>query len=176
MYISAMPAATSVSPSEPESQDPAFYVPGQYRPERSVGFLMRRVLSSIVQQVDKELEAHDLTHVQWLPLYKLVMQESNTVACLAREVGVDPGAMTRALDRLEAKGLIVRERSQQDRRMVNLQLTEAGRDVAGKVPAVLSQVLNRHLRGFSESEWQLLVQLLQRMWENGEAIRQPPQP
>jgi DNA-binding MarR family transcriptional regulator len=162
--------------TEPDPQDPAFYVPGAYRPERSVGFLMRRVLTSIIQQVDKELEAHGLTHAQWLPLYKLVMEQGNTVACLARDVGVDPGAMTRALDRLEAKGLIVRERSQQDRRVVILQLTETGRGVANQVPEVLSQVLNRHLRGFTEAEWQLLQKMLLRMWDNGEALRQPTSP
>ena len=38
-----------------------------------------------------------------------------------------PASMTRALDRLEAKGLVVRERSTTDRRVVQLALTEEGR-------------------------------------------------
>ncbi|HMV66584.1 MAG TPA: tetratricopeptide repeat protein, partial [Myxococcota bacterium] len=46
--------------------------------------------------------AHDLTYVQWLPLYKLAKNEGNTVAGLARELEIDAGAMTRAMDRLEA--------------------------------------------------------------------------
>ena len=38
-----------------------FYQAGAYQPQESVGFLMRRVLSSILQQADAELAVHDLT-------------------------------------------------------------------------------------------------------------------
>lgn len=150
----------------------AFYQPGQYRPDQSVGYLMRQVLSSVLARADEQLAAYDLTHAQWLPLYKLVMKEGDTVAGLARDLAVDPGAMTRSLDRLEAKGLVRRERSTADRRVVHLMLTDEGRQVARKVPAVLAGVLNGHLRGFSEAEWQQLLQFLHRMLLNGEALRQ----
>ena len=159
----------------PELPDcPAFYVPGQHRPDQSVGFLMRKVLGSVLAQVDAQLCAYDLTYVQWLPLYKLVMKEGNTVAGLARELHIDPGAMTRSLDRLEAKGLVRRERSTEDRRVVYLVLTDEGRKVARKVPTVLAGVLNGHLRGFSEAEWLQLLEFLTRMLANGEAMRRPP--
>ncbi len=150
-----------------------FYVPGQYRTDQSVGYLMRKVLSSILAQADAQLAVHDLTYVQWLPLYKLVMDEGNTMASLARDLAIDPGAMTRSLDRLAAKGLLRRERSSEDRRVMHLVLTDEGRNVAKEVPAVLAQVLNGHLRGFSGDEWQLLLQLLQRMLDNGDAMRLP---
>ena len=150
-----------------------FYVPGQYRTDQSVGYLMRKVLSSILAQADAQLAVHDLTYVQWLPLYKLVMDEGNTMASLARDLAIDPGAMTRSLDRLAAKGLLRRERSSEDRRVMHLVLTDEGRNVAKEVPAVLAQVLNGHLRGFSLDEWQLLLQLLQRMLDNGDAMRLP---
>ena len=150
-----------------------FYVPGAYRPDQSVGYLMRKVLSSILAEADKHLAAYDLTYVQWLPLYKLVMREGNTVAGLSRDLEIDPGAMTRSLDRLEAKGLVRRERSTDDRRVVHLVLTDEGRLVAAKVPAVLAGVLNAHLQGFDEAEWQLLLKFLHRMLLNGEAMRQP---
>lgn len=149
-----------------------FYAPGQYRPDQSVGYLMRKVLSSILAEADGQLAAYDLTHAQWLPLYKLVMNEGHTVAGLSRELALDPGTMTRALDRLEAKGLVRRERSTQDRRVVHLVLTDDGRQVARQVPAVLAEVLNGHLSGFTEAEWQQLLQFLHRMLANGEALRQ----
>ena len=155
----------------PDPTPSPFYVPGQYRPEQSVGYLMRKVLSSILAQADAQLAAYDLTYVQWLPLYKLVMAESNTVAGLARDLSMDPAALTRALDRLQAKGLVERERSTQDRRVVHLWLTDEGRAVAEHVPGVLADVLNAHLNGFSQDEWRLLLQLLQRMLANGEALK-----
>lgn len=151
----------------------AFYAPGQYTPDQSVGYLMRKVLSSILSQADAQLAVHDVTYVQYLPLYKLMhCSECDTVAALSRELEIDASAMTRSLDRLEAKGLVLRERSTADRRVVHLVLTDAGREVAAKVPGVLAEVLNGHLSDFSRSEWQLMLQMLQRMLTNGDALRQ----
>jgi DNA-binding MarR family transcriptional regulator len=78
--------------------------------------------------------------------------------------------MTRLLDRLEAKGLCRRVRSLEDRRVVNLELTAAGRDTAKEIPAVLSQVQNAHLSGFSHEEWQTLIGFLRRILDTAEAI------
>ena len=55
--------------------------------------------------------------------------------------------------------------------MVKLELTESGRAVSLLVPAVLAEVMNAHLAGFTEPEWQVLVGLLQRMVANGDALR-----
>lgn len=150
----------------------AFYAPGQYTPEQSVGYLMRKVLSSILSQADAQLAPHDVTYVQYLPLYKLLGTDCDTVAALSRDLGIDPGAMTRSLDRLEAKGLVQRERSTADRRVVHLALTDEGRAVAAQVPGVLAEVLNGHLSDFSQVEWQQMLRFLQRMLANGEALRQ----
>ena len=158
--------------SDKTSRVPRFYVAGKFRPDQSVGYLMRNVIGSIREQANAQLAEHDLTYVQWVPLYTLVVQEACTVASLARDLGLDPGAMTRSIHRLEAKGLVRRERSRTDRRVVNLVLTPAGRKVARKVPAVLSRLLNGHLRGFSEAEWRQLLGFLQRMLANGAAMRE----
>ena len=79
--------------------------------------------------------------------------------------------MTRLLDRLEKKGLCKRVRSTEDRRVVNIELTPEGEASIAEVPAVLADVLNAHLAGFSKSEWQALRSYLERMLANGEAMR-----
>ena len=156
-----------------DTSQTTFYVPGEYRPDQSVGFLMKRVLSSILAQADERLAAYDLTHAQWLPLFKLAMKHCDTIAALSRELELDPGAMTRSLDRLEAKGLVRRERSTEDRRVVHLVMTEEGEKIARLVPPVMAEVLNKHLKGFSEDEWKQLIALLARMVANGDAMREP---
>src|SRR5665647_1562613 len=127
------------SPSSPSSAEAAgeaneFYHPGDYVPENSVGYLMRRVLSTVAHEVERQLEASDLTNAQWFPLFKLYLGKTSTVAELARECQLDCGAMTRLLDRLEAKGLCRRVRSVADRRVVNIELTAAGREAAAGIP------------------------------------------
>src|SRR5664279_2834047 len=94
----------------PRTPAPAnFYRASGYCADDSVGYLMRRVLMAITQAADSRLEPDGLTHVQWGPLFMLRSCRASTVAELARELQTDPGAMTRLLDRLEAKGLCRRE-------------------------------------------------------------------
>lgn len=161
-------------PNAPKpSAPPKFYDATRLAPEDSVGYLMRKVMSSIRTQADAQLSTHDMTYAQWLPLFKLSLcQGAATVAGLARDLETDPAAMTRALDRLEAKGLVARERSTTDRRVVQLALTPEGQAVAAQVPPVLADVLNGHLSDFTHEEWQQLLHLLRRMLANGEARRQ----
>lgn len=91
-------------PPLPNGLQPSdFYSPGSYTPFESVGFLMRKVLSSILQQADAQLAEHELTYVQWLPLYKLLLCSDATNAGMARDLGLDPASITRALDRLESR-------------------------------------------------------------------------
>ena len=169
----ARPARVPRKPAggDPAAAAPAFYRPDNYQPEESVGYLMRRILAAVSIEVDHELEPSGLTHAQWVPLLKLSMGSASTVAELARECMLDAGGMTRLLDRLEAKGLVRRVRSSEDRRVVNLELSDEGRAAARKIPAVLCGVQNAHMRGFTVQEWQLLRSLLRRILDNALAIQ-----
>lgn len=151
-----------------------FYGVEGYRVDDSVGYLMRRILASMTRRIDRRLDAHDLTNAQWAPLFMIAQGRASTVAELARECESDAGAMTRTLDRLEAKGLLQRHRSHTDRRVVNLSLTPSGGDAAAGVPAVLAETLNEHLAGFSVQEWRTLQGLLRRMLDNAERMRDGP--
>ena len=148
-----------------------FYAANAYRSEDSVGYLMKRIVASIVAQADRKLQAHDLTSAQWGPLLMLKKAGSCPVAELARGMVMDAGAMTRLLDRLEKKQLCKRVRSCDDRRVVQVELTPQGEAAIAEVPAVLADVLNAHLAGFSKTEWQALRGYLQRMLETGEQLR-----
>ncbi|MBC5768596.1 MarR family winged helix-turn-helix transcriptional regulator [Ramlibacter albus] len=161
-----------MNPPKPRGKVPAFYKPGAIQPNESVGYLMRRILASVQAAADRELEPTGLTHAQWIPLYKLYLGHASTAAELAAAAELDAGAMTRTLDRLEAKGLVRRVRSEADRRVVNIELTPEGKTAAQAIPQALSNVLNAHLKGFTAEEWQLLKSFLNRMLENGVELQQ----
>ncbi len=144
----------------------AFYDQNTYRPEDSVGYLMRQIVASMAHGIDAQLADSDLTNAQWMPMLKLHLGHATTVAELARACNLDAGAMTRLLDRLEAKGLCKRIRSETDRRVVNIALTDVGRTVAQGIPEVLCKVLNQHLAGLSSEEFVLLKGLLHRVLAN----------
>jgi DNA-binding MarR family transcriptional regulator len=143
-----------------------FYRPQGYLKQESVGYLMRRCVAQISQEIERRMEPMGLTNAQWVPLLALDMGHASTAAELARGCELDAGAVTRLLDRLEAKGLCRRLRSSEDRRIVNLELTDEGRQAARAIPAVLSDVQNTCLAGFTVTEWKTLTGLLHRVLDN----------
>ena len=162
----------STIPATPAATE--FYKAEAYRPEESIGFLMRQIITNVTQQIDQQLAHTDLTDAQWKPLFKLSMGNATTVAELARVCTLDAGAMTRTLDRLEAKDLCRRVRSESDRRVVNIELTDAGRSAAAEIPHVLSRVQNTNLRGFSVEEFELLKDFLVRILANSKEAAANP--
>lgn len=150
---------------------PCFYVGESYDMGDSLGYLLFQVGISMRREVDERMTELDLTDAQWKPLWMLKAGRADTAFELAREMGVDAGAVTRMLDRLAAKGLIERVRSETDRRVVHLRLTPEGHAAAEKIPHVLADVNNDFLRGFNKQEWQQLKEFLQRMLVNGQALQ-----
>ena len=160
--------------SAPELAAPAgvdFYKAEGYEPGESVGYMMRRIITLISQGIEREFEPKGLTNAQWMPLFKLHMGHASTVAELARGCDLDAGSMTRLLDRLEAKQLVNRIRSVDDRRVVNLELTDAGRAAAQDIPVVLCSVQNAHLAGFTDDEWQTLKGFLRRILDTAQSLQ-----
>ena len=149
---------------------PVFYRGETYDLDESVGHLMRVLIASMTRRIDEQMQVHDLTAQQWKPLLMLRTGQADTAAGLARLNCSDNGAMTRMLDRLEAKGLLRRVRSAADRRIVHLELTKEGERIADQIPYGLSKVLNEHLEGFSKAEFKQLQSLLRRMIANGERV------
>ncbi len=165
-----MNSKSRAKPAEP--QVTAFYKAETYEADESIGYLMRRILTVVSQSVEAQMcEPGSPTYPQWIPLHKLQMGKATTVAELARECQLDTGAMTRLLDRLEAKGLCRRVRSVADRRVVNIELTEEGDLSASQVPHVLSRVQNETLAGFTHAEWEQLKGYLHRILDNAQALQ-----
>lgn len=144
----------------------AFYRGDDYRIDESIGYLMRVALSGLKRDAELLLQAHGMTSEQALPLLAMSQGLCRNGADLARFYDMDPGAITRMLDRIEAKGLIERVRSAEDRRVVELRLTRAGRALALRIPAVLADTLNGVLRGFTREEVEHLKDMLRRIAAN----------
>ncbi|MGO8961666.1 MAG: MarR family winged helix-turn-helix transcriptional regulator [Streptosporangiaceae bacterium] len=100
----------------------------------------------------------DLTGSEQNVLAVLADGRPRAVGELAAETGTRPTTLTSVLDRLERKGLIVRELNPADRRSFRIALTAAGRRTATTVQAAvreleqtaLASVSTRDLAGFRE--------------------------
>lgn len=144
-----------------------FYSGKNYKLEDSIGYLLRNLTQRISREVEKRMAEHGLTDAQWKPLLFIRQGKGESAADLARSTCIDTGAVTRMLDRIEDKALVRRVRSEQDRRIVKLELTEEGHRLADVVvPEVLSGVLNETLTGFTSAEYEQFKTLLQRALVN----------
>jgi hypothetical protein len=83
-----------------------------------VGYLLGRARASLLSGLDAELAPFGLNAMQYAVLKHLAEGHARSAADLCRHMYYDTGSMTRILDRLEEKGLLRRERGQDDRRVV----------------------------------------------------------
>ena len=157
------------------------YDNSSFQPGRHVGALVSRVKVEMLAVLDRELAQDkrlaslEMSAAQYIVIANLASGpgEPKSAADLCKVISYDAGAMTRMLDRLEAKGLIRRTRSSQDRRLMNLELTEEGRAAYPRMREISMAIANQFLRGFTKSEARQLEGFLNRMLENaqGAAMR-----
>jgi DNA-binding MarR family transcriptional regulator len=145
------------------------YTPEGIRPDNSIGYLISKVRLELYSQVDRELAPHDMTTAQFSIMAHLAYDLADSASSLCSGMSYDPGAMTRMVDRLEAKGFVRRVREKEDRRKVRLELTKEGREAFPEMKARVVEVLNRLLKGFSKGEASQLQDFLKRMLANAAA-------
>jgi DNA-binding MarR family transcriptional regulator len=135
--------------------------------ESSLGYYLTKARNVLVERMDRAVNPLGLTTQQIGVILLLSAQRASTPFELSRVMSYDSGSMTRLLDRLEKKGFVVRSRSDTDRRMVKLELTQQGHEAAQQLPALGAAVLNEQLRGFSAADHATLLDLLGRFIANG---------
>jgi DNA-binding MarR family transcriptional regulator len=144
-----------------------------FEPRRGLGHLIGRARAQLLAALDTELGRDEflgpleVTSAQLIVIVNLAGRQCATSASeLCKGISYDAGAMTRMLDRLEAKGLVRRTRSPDDRRLVNLELTQAGKAAYPRLREVSMRVLNHSLRDFTQDEAKTLERLLERLGRN----------
>ena len=141
------------------------YTAKNYDPTTSVGFGLTRARNVVIAEMDAALRDLDINTQQMGIILSLARQLVGTPFELSKLLDIDTGLMTRMLDKLEKQDILVRIRSVDDRRSVNLQLTDKGRAIAADIPARAPDVLNRRLQKFSAEEFTEFRRLLAKFLE-----------
>ncbi len=140
-----------------------FYDTETFTTQNSLGYLLK-VNQSLMQECAERIFAqHDISFIQWIALQKLIEGVAITASDLCRTMFHDNGAITRMLDQLEEKGYVERHRSLQDRRVVELQVTQAGRDKVKQLTPLVVNKLNCALAPFTQDEFIQLTNLLEKL-------------
>ncbi|SEI66714.1 MarR family winged helix-turn-helix transcriptional regulator [Paraburkholderia diazotrophica] len=138
------------------------YTKDNFKVRESVGFQLVKARNLIVTEMDAALKELDISGQQMGIMLMLRQKLASTPFELSKMLGIDTGLMTRMLDKLETRGLLVRSRDQEDRRVVNLSLTKDGIAVADQIPEIAPDVLNARLKDFTKAELTELRRLLRK--------------
>ena len=142
----------------------SYYKVETLEPGKSIGFLVKRCGVLMTQIAERHFESTSVSFIQWTALMRLAWQAGHMSATqLSEELGYDMGALTRLVDELERRGLVRRERSQRDRRAVEIAITPAGRRQAQEAKRLIVELLNRLVEPFTDPEIDTLIGLLQRL-------------
>ncbi len=123
------------------------YTKDNFHLTQSIGFHLNKARNSLLLEMDSALRPLDINGQQMGILLSLNRGMATTPFEISKLLGIDSGLMTRMLDKLEEKRLLERSRSIDDRRVVNLILTEKGKAVATQIPDIAPEVLNHHPEG-----------------------------
>ncbi len=129
----------------------------------TLGLLLGRAALLKDRIIDRHMEPYGITAAQFKVLIIMAQFDVDTPAELCRHLCLDSGSMTRMLDRLEQKNLLVRQRSEADRRQVRLVLSEDGKALAGLLPQVGADAMNQLAGAISPQELQSLEQILKKI-------------
>jgi MarR family transcriptional regulator, transcriptional regulator for hemolysin len=109
-----------------------------------------------------------ITVEQWI-LLKVVEEKSGLSQNeLAKETNRDPASITRTLDLLQKKGLIIREAIADNRRQYNIMLSQDGIAFVKQNMPLINDMRNISIKGFTKEEVDSLISMLNRIQKNME--------
>jgi DNA-binding MarR family transcriptional regulator len=128
-----------------------------------LGLLLGRAALLKDRIIDTHMEPHGVTAAQFKVLIIMAQFGVDTPAELCRHLSLDSGSMTRMLDRLEQKDLLARQRSEGDRRQVQLVLTVEGQRLADMLPQIGANAMNQLAGALDPQELQTLERILKKI-------------
>ncbi len=131
-----------------------------YRAQSSIGYLIKRAHSLMLDALEPVFEEHGFTFVQYQVLAWLRDGIAVNPKDICSQFRHNSGALTRVIDQLAERGLLERVRRDRDRRKVELDLTPAGREVIESLVPLVVDRLNQALADFSSAEVQEFTRLL----------------
>jgi DNA-binding MarR family transcriptional regulator len=131
--------------------------------EEEAALNLARTFEVVQQWVSEALKPHQLTPTQYNILRILRGAGSLGVTCSQageRMVNHDPD-MTRLLDRLEARKLVERARSREDRRVVITRIAKKGLELVNSLDAPMNTMLRRQVGHVGKEKLAQLIDILE---------------
>lgn len=127
-----------------------------FETQRSPGFIFSAANKAYEAAMDKRLHHLNITVIQWSLLDQLYQHEGINQRELAQYCMKDPSSLTKTVDLLEKKELIVRKQDTNDRRAFKLYLTAKGSKVRNEAYQVADEFYQAATENITEEDLQHL--------------------
>ncbi len=135
-------------------------------PDESPGFVVRKTNIAVGNALRRRLSKYGLTLGQYYIMRALWINEGQSQRALSEAVGTTEPTTASVLRMLEKNGLIRRTRNQQDRRTINIFLTENGLEMKRELLLMAMGVNEIATQGLSQHDIEEIKRLMRAMSAN----------
>ena len=135
---------------------------------------LARCYSTFARSMSSKVAEYGLTSPQFGILEALYHLGPLSLGDLAEKLLVTGGNVTYVMDRLEAQGLVYRDRSKQDRRVVQAKLTPEGRRTIAEVFPRHTEFTHELVSVLDPAEQERLRELLKKLGKGLAEAAEPP--
>lgn len=133
-----------------------------------VGIFATNESKKIGENFNSKLKEKGLTRVQWIALFYLGESEDLSQTTLGKKMNIKNSTVVSLIDRLEREKLIIRKKTNLDRRKTLILLTELGKETREKT-MYLGENFNENLRKDIDNEdLKIFKKVFRKMVENSE--------
>ena len=134
-----------------------------YTFDDNLGYLLNRCAAQMAQRFQRELDPYGISLAQWGALLAIHQLGQALPSDVAARVGIDRGATTRLIARMEEKGLVERQANARDGRSVVLSLSSATRSLMPELIALSKRVNQEALGALPAKDRAALMSTLDRL-------------
>lgn len=124
---------------------------------------LRRVIRAIDIHSRQLNKLSGLTGPQLMVIQSIAQLESPLAKDIAKKIALSPATVTTIIDRLESRELVIRTRSETDKRKVHLSLSDTGKALLSSSPKPLQEHFINHYQSLEEWEQSQLLSSVERI-------------
>lgn len=140
--------------------------------DEAIGFTIERTQQTLKRGLREQFQKNNLsmTPYQWIILYRLWDNDGLKQTELADLTLKDRASITRIIDVMERKNLVMRKNHEHDRRVLQVYLTEKGYRLKESLPKIAADFTCKITEGISKKDLEKTIEVLRLIEKNAEKI------
>ncbi len=135
---------------------------------KGLGYLLERTTRLVKLSYSQAFKSHgfDITPEQWVVIEQLYYNNGQSQNDLASFSFKDAPTISRIIDLLVKKGVVIREKGNQDKRARNVLLTASGQKLVESMEPLVSELRSRGWKNLSQNDFDDFVRIIDQVFDN----------